>query len=110
MPAYAEEDMQLAMLVINNGFTIRKAATRNGVPESSLRSRVKGSRPHKHAHKHQQRLSPYQEQQLTSWLVLQDSLGMGLTHAQIRTLVTSILVAAGDEAPLGRRWIPSFIQ
>lgn len=80
MPKCTPDDMQLTLQDIGNGVPVRKAANQNGIPESTLRSRLKGSEPRFLAHEYQQRLPSYQEEQLCNWLILQDRLAMGLSH------------------------------
>ncbi|KAF2277128.1 uncharacterized protein EI97DRAFT_351311, partial [Westerdykella ornata] len=51
----------------------RKAASSYGIPESTLRGRLRGQQPHATAHQNQQRLTPEQEAFLVDWILDEDS-------------------------------------
>ncbi|KAL6408629.1 transposase-like protein [Ilyonectria robusta] len=110
MPNYTQNDLQLAIQEVAEGTLIRKAANHHNIPYTTLYSRINGRETRHKAYQWQQRLSTYQETELCNWLILQDKLGMAMTHAQIRKLVISILGAAGDDRPLGKRWIAGFLS
>ena len=57
-----------------------------------------------------QRLAPVQEQRLTDWVLVQESLGRNPTHAQIRAFAGRILATRHDTAPLGKRWMTGFLK
>ncbi|ENH74435.1 hypothetical protein FOC1_g10009849 [Fusarium oxysporum f. sp. cubense race 1] len=102
MPSYTEEDMLIAINLVQNGQSELKAAKEASVPRSSLRDRLKGIRPQKKAHSDQQRLGPTVEADIIRFLRLQDTLCTPLTHFQIRQLVIRILSLQGDNKPLGK--------
>ena len=110
MPSYTEEDVQNALEDIKEGVPTATASTRHSVPRSTLQDRLKGSKPHKYAHEDAQRLSAIQEQHLEQWILHQEALGYAPTHAQLRAIATGVLLQAGDNKPLGKRWSQHFIQ
>ena len=57
-----------------------------------------------------QRLSPVQEQCLTDWVLVQESLRLSPTHAQIRAFAGRILAAKHNGLPLGKRWMAGFLR
>lgn len=77
MPAYSEDDIQLAILAVENGVSVQKAASQNGIPRMTLHNRLNGTESHSLAARHLQRLSSYQEEQLCNWLLVQDQLVWG---------------------------------
>jgi len=91
MPDYTEDDIRLAIHLVQNGLSIKKAASQNKIPCMTLSNRLKGTETRSQGSQHLQRLSSYQEEQLCNWLLLQDRLCMGLTHRQLRQLVEAIL-------------------
>ena len=64
MATYTEDDVQNALADHRNGAAIAAAATRHGVPRSTLRGRLNGAQSHRHAHDGEQRLSAVQEEHL----------------------------------------------
>ena len=81
---YTEFDVQCALTEIANGKSLRKAALEWGVPRSTLQDRNKATLPHVEAASHLQRLPTVIENRLTNWVLTQEALGRGVTHAQIR--------------------------
>ena len=51
-----------------------------------------------------------QEERLAEWVLIQESLGLGPTHGQIRAFAGRILWARGDAVPLGKRWMAGFLR
>jgi hypothetical protein len=88
----------------------QKAGLEFGVPRSTLRHRINGRISRQEAHIPQQRLSEVQEERLTEWVLTQESLGLGPTYGQIRAFAGRILRVRGDNKPLGKRWIDSFLR
>jgi len=103
--------IQSAIADYNSGvFTsLRKAAERYGIAESTLRGRRRGQQPHAIAHQQQQRLTPEQEAFLIDWILDEDSRAQPPSHARVREMATRILRMNGDTQPLGKRWIPHFL-
>ena len=109
-PLYTEDDIQFALNDIANGKSERKASLDWGVPRGTLQDRILGRLSRSEAHTHQQRLAPVQEQRLTDWVLVQESLGQNPTHAQIRAFAGRILAARHDAIPLGKRWMAGFLR
>ena len=64
MPSYTEDDVQNALADLENGTPLATAAAKHGIPRNTLRNRQSGGQSAQQAHKHQQRLSAIQEEQL----------------------------------------------
>ena len=109
-PRYTEDDIQYALRDIANGKSERKASLDWGVPRGTLWERTQGRVSRLESHAHLQRLAPVQEQRLTDWVLVQESLGRNPTHAQIRAFAGRILAARYDAAPLGKRWMTGFLK
>ncbi|KAF6528234.1 hypothetical protein HZS61_008536 [Fusarium oxysporum f. sp. conglutinans] len=62
------------------------------------------------ARQEQLRLTTDQEDDLERWILRQEKLGHAPTHAQVRTIVRSVLARHGDHAPLGRKWTTRFVE
>ena len=82
---------------------MRKASLEWGPPRSTLMDRINGRLSYSEAKAPFQRLLPVQEQCLTDWVLVQESLGLSLTHAQIRAFAGRILVTRHDRLLLGKR-------
>ena len=89
---------------------MRRASLDWGVPRSTIQERIYGRVTITEAKEPFQRLSSVQEQRLTDWVLTQESLGQGPTHAQIRAFTGRILAAKNDALPLGKRWMAGFIR
>jgi 4-hydroxybenzoate polyprenyltransferase len=109
-PLYTEDDVQYALRDIANGKSERKASLDWGVPRGTLQDRISGRLSRSEAHAYEQRLAPIQEQRLTDWVLVQESLGQSPTHTQLRALAERILVARHDAVPLGKRWMAGFLR
>ena len=108
MPTISENALQQAIDAVLAGASLRRASTTHGVPRTTLVRRLEGKLPRKQAQVHHQRLSPWQEENLVDWILVQGALGLPPTHAQIRQFVTRILAHNGDTQPLGKRWMEGF--
>ncbi|KAF1932962.1 uncharacterized protein M421DRAFT_18226, partial [Didymella exigua CBS 183.55] len=64
----------------------RKAAAACGIPESTLRGRLRGQQPHAIAHSNQQRLTPEQENFLVEWTLEEDSRAQPPSHPRVREM------------------------
>jgi len=110
MAIYTEGDVQNALTDHRNGVPLATAATQNGVPRNTLRGRVDGAQPQRHAHSDEQRLTVVQEEHLELWILRQEALGYAPTHAQVRAIASGLLKRAGDHKPLGKKWSNHFIK
>jgi hypothetical protein len=59
---------------------------------------------------HLQKLSLEQEEHLTKWVLVQETLGSSPTHLQIKDFAQRILAARGDTTTLGKKWIRGFLR
>jgi hypothetical protein len=107
---YSEDELQQALAAVATGSSIHQAASDWAIPRSTLRNRFKGHQPRNEASESQQRLSPVQEERLVSWILIQEQLGLGVTHSQIRDFATRIVQTQGDQQPIGKRWIHGFFK
>jgi len=80
------------------------------VPRTTFTDRINGRVSRTEAKALDQRLSPIQEQRLTDWVLVQESLGQNPTHSQIRAFAGRILAARHDALPLGKRWMEGFLR
>ncbi len=108
-PQYTEYDVMCALAEIANGKSLRKASLEWGIPRSTLRGRNTTTLPHQEAASHLQRLPTVIENRLTNWVLTQESLGRGVTHAQIRVFGQRLLALQGDHLPLGKHWMSRFL-
>jgi hypothetical protein len=107
---YTEEDIMQALDTIAHGDSIRKASLELGVPRTTLQSRIYSHESHQIASEIQQKLAPVQEKRLVDWVLVQESLGLGLTHLQIKDFAQWLLAIQGDTTTLGKRWIQGFMK
>lgn len=112
MPRYTEDDLQAAISAVNNGTSIRQAATQWDIPFSTLRNRIKsGHRPKgEYEALALQKLSASQEAHLAKWILAQEALGVPVTHAQIRLFADRMLQASGSQERVGKHWLSKFIR
>jgi hypothetical protein len=82
---------------------LRKAAKEWGIPPTTLHRRANGSTSRRDANQHNQRLSETQETSLASWSLAQGELWLAPTQKQIKDFARRILIASGDQQPLGKR-------
>jgi hypothetical protein len=57
-----------------------------------------------------QTLALVQEQELTSWVLVQEALGYRPTHSQIREIGSRILAISGTSTILGKRWMQGLLN
>ncbi|KAI0997096.1 hypothetical protein K3495_g11090 [Podosphaera aphanis] len=109
--ASREESIQSALDKLNSGFysSLRAASRAYKIPRSTLRARLAGSQSRTIAHRNHQRLKIDQEESLAKWILDEDSRAHPASHARIREMASLILQANGDNAPLGKNWMTSFL-
>ena len=110
MATYIEGDVQNALSDLRNGVALATAATRHGIPRNTLRGRLNGRQPPRHAHDNDQRLTAVQEEHLELWILRQEALGYAPTHAQVRVIASGVLKREGDHKPLGKKWSSHFVK
>jgi hypothetical protein len=74
MAQYTEADIENALADIQNGVPKSTAAMRHGIPRTTLRGRISGSRHHKIAYNNMQQLSIVQEENLARWVLFHPTL------------------------------------
>ncbi|KAH7461693.1 hypothetical protein FOMA001_g18887 [Fusarium oxysporum f. sp. matthiolae] len=92
MPVYSADDLENAIADVKNGVSLKTAAKKTVARQEQLR------------------LTTDQEDDLERWILRQEKLGHAPTHAQVRTIVRSVLARHGDHAPLGRKWTTRFVE
>src|SRR6266699_5239973 len=110
MPPYTENTLTAAINAVNTGTPFRRAIRDYSIPETTLRYRHTGRQSKTDAHTSEQKLSPIQESRLAEWIRIQDALGLGPTHAQIRIFASRILLAGGSTAGVGKHWLEGFLR
>ena len=107
---YTEEDVQRALEDIANGKSVRKASLDWSPLRDTLEGRIKGHVSRSKGAAPLQKLSLIQEQRLTDWVLVQESLGLSPTHMQIRVFASWILAAWYDRLLLGKKWMAGFLR
>lgn len=112
MPRYTEDDLSAAISAVEDGSSIRRAASTWNVPFSTLQARIKsGQRPKgEYEALALQKLSPVQESHLAAWILAQEALGVPVNHAQIRTFADRVLQASGSQERVGKHWLSKFYR
>lgn len=107
-----ESQIQQALEALRNQEfpSIRAAARGYNVPESTLRTRLKGVQNRRTTHEYRKRLSVRQQEFLVEWILEQEAQGFPPSHARARDMATRILRMNGDSQELGKKWIHKFIQ
>ena len=110
--AAREVAIQSAIRDLNTGLysSQRAAAKAYGVPESTLRNRLKGATNSALSHQHQQRLTPTQEDFLVDWILDEDARACPPSHARAREMANRILRMNGDDQPVGMLWISHLLR
>ena len=107
-PSYTLDDLENAYLdVTDNHLSIRRSASKHGVPRASLENRLNGINL-RSDRLQEQSLSPAEEQKLAEWILHQDRLGYAPSHGVVRGIVEAILKQKGDIGPLGKNWVKGF--
>lgn len=107
---YTEEQLQQAILAIENGTKLRAASRTYGTPLSTLSDRYHGARSVKEAHDDQKLLSQVQEDMLANWIRGQYFLLQAATHRQIRLIAQGILRTSGSSAIIHHQWSYKFLK
>ena len=76
-----ENKIARAIQDVEDGWSQRKAASRNGISRSTLGNRLNGMESRQKSHAYRQKLSEAQEKSLRDWILAQEALGFPPTHA-----------------------------
>jgi len=96
--------------VVNTGISLRYIVRNYSISEAILQYRHTGRQSRIDAYISKQKLSLIQENRLAEWIRIQDALGLGPTHVQIRTFANQILLAGGSIAGVGKHWLKGFLR
>ena len=103
--------MAKAIESIDNGqSTMRAAATRYGVPKSTLNDRIHGAQTRHDAHTHEQLLTDVQEEELAKWIIDLDTRHQPPSIPRCRIMALEILGASNDTRLIGRQWLLNFFK
>ena len=108
--SYTENDIQYILDDIANRKSVRKASLEWGPLRSTLMDRINSHVSRSEGTAPLQKLAPVQEQRLTDWILVQESLGLSPTYTQVRAFAGRILAARHDAVLLGKRWIAGFLR
>jgi hypothetical protein len=103
MKPYTEDDVLAALEAITAGASEREASSHWGVPRSTLYNRRQGTQGQFEAANWQMRLSSTQETQLTKFSLNQATLGLPLTHFEMRAFAARIAASQQHPPPLGKK-------
>ena len=111
MPKYIEDDLQVAISIVESRLSIRKATSIQGIPFAILYSRVKLGRRPKGEYKALalQKLSPSQEKHLAEQAITQEALGVPITYSQIQIFTNRILQVASSKDTVSKNQISKFL-
>lgn len=95
----------------SNEISIRKAAKRHGINNwETLRNRVsRGVKDRRIEAEKRMKLSPFEEKIIHDFTLQVHAWGWPATHKHVRRMAEEILRAKGDEIPLGRNWVYTFL-
>ena len=94
----------------SNTDSIRKLATKFGVPSSSLFGRIKGAVSKAEAIQAKQLLCPGEEESLRDWCIQLSKWGWPPRILQLRAMATELLRAKGSRELLGVHWQERFFS
>ncbi|CAI6331800.1 unnamed protein product [Periconia digitata] len=105
--------LAIASFQSNPLLSVRKLAAAYNVPESTLRTRLRGIQPKHATRSPNQKLSPTEEQALVDWILELDRRGFPPQIIDVRRMGDNLLAARGQQPPplpLGKLWASRFIQ
>ena len=97
----------------NQKQSLRALAKVYDVPESTLRTRLRGTQPRSETVSARRRLSPIEEQSLVQWILDLDRRGFPPHIIDVRRMADTLLAARGQDPPpppTGKCWVSRFIQ
>jgi hypothetical protein len=93
--------------------TKRALASAFDVPESTLRTRLRGILPRCEIKPVNVKMSPIEEQSLVQWILHLDQRGFPPQIIDVRRMADALLAARGQDPPpppIGKNWVSRFIQ
>ncbi|KAL9561289.1 hypothetical protein ACKAV7_014644 [Fusarium commune] len=87
-----------------------QAAQKNGMPQTTLSSRLRGLPSRSEITQPAQLLSKSQESRVVTWILRQEALGYAPSHSQVRATVAALLRQQGRERHIGVHWLARFIK
>jgi hypothetical protein len=97
----------------NQKQSLRALAAAYDVPESTLRTRLRGTQPRSETVSVNRKLSPIEEQSLVQWILNLDQRGFPARIIDVRRMADALLAARGQDPPpppTGKKWVSRFIQ
>jgi hypothetical protein len=82
------------------------------VPESTLRTRLRGTKNRAETRANNLKLTEIEEESLEKWIISMDSRGAAPRPSTIREMVDLILVARGSTpvTSVGQNWVAKFVK
>jgi hypothetical protein len=112
--ANQEGKILLALDDIKNGRikSIRAAAKLYAIPRSTLQTRAHGTVSRADTRPNGYKLTPYEEDSLTEWIISMDSRGAAPRPSTVRKMANILLKARGTTPPLtlGVNWVSTFVK
>jgi hypothetical protein len=110
-----EGRLSLAMASYRNNpkQSVRALAVAYDVPESTLRTRLRGTQPRSETASVNRKLSATEEQSLIQWILELDRRGFPPHIIDVRRMADTLLAARGQNPPpqpVGKNWASRFIQ
>jgi hypothetical protein len=92
--------------------TVRAAARVFNVPESTLRSRLKGSTNRVETRANSHKLTEIEEESLQKWILSMDSRGAAPRPSSVREMANLLLAARGSTPVIsvGENWVTNFVK
>ena len=109
MPKYTKSDIQSAIADVESGCSRRAAASKWGIPRSTLLGRLTGAGSRKQRDSDRQKLSASEEQSLVEWVRIQYRLQLPPTQVQLRLIAQHMLHQSGSNETLGKHWAANFL-
>ena len=120
--AEIESRIQMALADLSNGrySSLRKAATVNDIPKTTLTVHFNGRQTCIQSHENQQLLSMHEESELVRWITFTTKAGYPVQHAILRSMAQEIVQQCvcqiNDDCelvsypPIGNDWTKRFLS
>ena len=92
--------------------SIREVARRFNVPESTLRTRLRGTKNRAETRANGYKLTEIEEGSLLKWILSMDSRGGAPRHSTVREMANLLLASRGSTPVLsvGKNWVTEFVK